>query len=141
VKKLLALTVGILLLGSCALGTWDDANGRGLFPYWQSGGNWFTLLTFVNGSEETDDQIYLRFIDVHGSSGSYTTNTYSIRSREMLIFSTTPAVPMFIPVTAGYGYVMFRVQGAGFIQAYCVIYNQVTGSGYTVPAYHQERGF
>ena len=65
-RKLLALAVGILLLGSCALATWDDANGRGLIPYWQAGGNWYTLLTFVNTSEETDDVIYIRFRDVHG---------------------------------------------------------------------------
>ena len=65
-KKLLTLTVGILLLGSCALATWSDANGQGLFPYWQTGGNWYTLLTFVNTSEETGDVIYIRFLPVHG---------------------------------------------------------------------------
>ena len=140
-KKLLALTVGILLLGSCALATWDDANGRGLFPYWQTGGNWFTLLTFVNTSEETDDVIYIRLRDVHGSPCSDTSNNYSIRQREMLIVSTTASVPIWYPVTAGYGFTEFRAQDGGFIQAFCVIYNQVKGTGYTVPAYHQERGF
>ena len=66
---------------------------------------------------------------------------WGIRNGEMLVFSTTPSVPMYIPVTAGYGYIEFRAQGGGFIQTFCVVYNQVNGSGYTVPAYHQERGF
>ena len=140
-KKLLVLTVGISLLGSCALATWDDANGRGLIPYWQTGGNWYTLLTLVNGSEETGDVIYIRFLPVHGSACSDTSLNYSIRQGEMLIFSTTAQVPTWIPVTAGYGYIVFRVQGGGFIQAFCVIYNQVNGSGYIVPAHHQDAGF
>ena len=140
-KKLLTLTAGILFLGSCALATWDDANGRGLIPYWQTGGNWFTLLTFVNGSEETGDVIYIRPIDVHGSGCIDTSLSYSIRQREMLIFSTTAGVPTWIPVTAGYGHIKFRVQDGGFIHAYCVIYNQVNGTGYIVPAYHQDAGF
>jgi len=142
VKKLLTLTVGILLLGACALATWDDAVGQGLFPYQQTGGNWYTLMTFVNTSEDTDDMIYVRFCPVHGSWCSDTTNdAYAIRQREMLIFSSSPSVPLWIPVTEGYGYIAFRAQGGGFIQTFCVIYNQATGSGYTVPAYHQERGF
>ena len=136
------MTVGILLLGSCALAAWDDANGRGLFPYWQTGNNWYTMLTFVNTSEETGDVIYLRFRDVHdGWDDDTTADTHSIRQREMLIFSTTPTVPMWIPTTAGYGYIQFRVQGGGFIQAFCVVYNSVTGSGYLVPPYHQDAGF
>jgi len=142
VKKLLTLTVGILLLGSCSLATWGDANGRGIFPYWQTGSLWYTLLTFVNTSEETDDVIYIRFWDVHGSWCSDTTaDTFSIRQREMLIFSTTPAVPIWYPTTAGYGFTEFRAQGGGFIQAFCVIYYSVTGTGYIVPAYHQDAGF
>ena len=141
-KKLLALAVGILLLGSCALANWDDANGRGLIPYWLTGGNWYTLLTLVNGSEETSDVIYIRFTEMHGSSmGDTTGNVYSIRQREMLVFSTTAAVPTWIPTSGGYGYIEFRVQGGGFIHAYCVIYNQVNGTGYVVPAYHQDEGF
>jgi ABC-type glycerol-3-phosphate transport system permease component len=59
----------------------------------------------------------------------------------MLIFSTTAMVPTWIPVSAGYGWIRFRVQGGGFIQAFCVIYNQVSGTGYTIPAYHQDTGF
>ena len=136
-KKLLTLTVGILLLGSCALATWDDANGRGLIPYWQTGGNWYTMLTFVNTSEETGDVIYIRF----ALFSDATSDAYSIRQGEMLVFSTTPMVPTWIPVSAGYGYVRFRVQGGGCIQTLCVIYNQVSGTGYTIPAYHQDAGF
>jgi len=140
--KIVATVMAVFLaIGACALATWSDANGRGLIPYYLTGGDWYTLLTFVNGSEETSDQIYIRFIDVHGSSGSYTTCNYSIRQGEMLIFSTIPSVPLYIPVSAGYGYIMFRAQGGGFIHAYCVIYNQVNGSGYVVPAYHQDAGF
>ena len=59
----------------------------------------------------------------------------------MLVFSTTASVPMYIPVSAGYGYIEFRVQGGGFIQTFCVVCNQVTGAGYIVPAYHQDSGF
>jgi hypothetical protein len=141
-KKLLILTVGLLLIGSMAFASWDDAAGKALSPYWQNGGNWYTLLTFVNGSESTGDVIYVRFFDVHGNACSDTTGgTYSIRQGEMLIFSTSPAVPTFIPVSAGYGYVCFRTQDGGYIHAYNVIYNQVTGSGYVVPWYNQDSGF
>ena len=140
-KKLLVLTVGISLLGSCALATWSDANGRGLIPYYLTGGDWYTVLTIVNGSEETSDQIYIRFLPVHGDGFGDLSMSYSIRQQEMLIFSTTPAVPMYIPVSAGFGYIQFRVQGGGFVQAFCAIHNPVTGRGYIVPAYHQDAGF
>ena len=142
IRKLLSLAVGLLVVGGCALADWYDSNGRGLFPYWQTGGDWYTLLTFVNTSEETDDVIYIWFSDVHGERFSDAPlPTFSIRHSGMLIVSTTPAVPNWIPVTSGYGYIVFRVQGGGFIQTFCVIHNQVTGTGYTVPAYHQEAGF
>ncbi|MBN1591747.1 MAG: hypothetical protein JW941_00700, partial [Candidatus Coatesbacteria bacterium] len=62
-KKLFVLTVGLLLLGSMAFADWDSANGHGLFPYWQTGENWYTLLIFVNGSEETGDVLNIRFFD------------------------------------------------------------------------------
>ena len=141
-KKLLVLTVGLLLLGSMAFADWDDAVGRGLFPYWQTGGDWYTLLTFVNGSEETNDVLHIRFCDVHGNFCSDTTaDMFAIRFREMLLFSTTPAVPSWIPTSADFGYLKFRTVDGGFIQAYCVIYNQVTGSGYVVPACNQDAGF
>ena len=142
VRSLTALTVALLLVSGCLLADWDTAAGRGLFPYWQTGSNWFTLLTFVNTSEETSDVIYICLIDIHGESGiPPAIPVFPIRQREMLIFSTVPSVPIWIPVTAGYGYVAFRVQGGGFIQALCFICNLVTGSGYIVPAYHQDSGF
>ena len=140
-KKLLALAVGILLSGSCALASWDDANGRGLIPLWETGGDWYTVLTLVNGSEETSDVIYVRFYQPQSESCIDLGNTYSIRQGEMLIFSTTPSVPTWIPVSGRYGYTEFRAEGGGFIQAFCVIYNQVSRTGYVVPVYHQDAGF
>ncbi|MBN2207686.1 MAG: hypothetical protein JW759_00080 [Candidatus Coatesbacteria bacterium] len=141
-KKLLVLTVGLLLLGSMAFATWDDAAGHALCPYWQTGGNWYTLVTVVNGSEETQDVLYVRFFDVHGNPCSDVTgNMYSIRQKEMLIFSTTASVPTWIPVSAGFGYLMFRAQDGGYIHPYTVIYNQVNGTGYVVPWYRQDAGF
>ena len=141
-KKLFVLTVGLLLVGSLAFAQWDDANSRGLFPFWQTGGSWYTLLVFVNGSEETTDVLYLRFCDTHGNWCSDTTSDmHSIRYREQLVFSTTPTIPTWIPTTAPTGYAMFRVEGGGFIHPYSVIYNDTTGAGYVVPAYNQDTGF
>ena len=141
-KKLFVLTVGLLLLGSMAFADWGDAVGRGIFPYWQTGGDWYTLLSFVNGSEETNDVIHIRFFDVHGNPCSDTTaDMYSIRAGEMQLYSTTPPVPHWIPTSADFGYILFRTTDGGFIHAYCVIYNQVTGSGYVVPSFGQDSGF
>ena len=141
-KKLFVLTVGLLLLGSMAFADWDDAAGRGLCPYWQSGGDWYTLMSFVNGSEETGDTIHVRFCDANGHWCSDTTgDMFAIRQGEMLMFSTTPSVPTWVPVTAGFGYVEFRAVEGGYIHPYTVIYNQVTGSGYVVPWYNQDAGF
>lgn len=66
---------------------------------------------------------------------------HTIRYREQLVFSTTPQVPLWIPTTSSTGYVMFRFENGGMIHPYCVIYNGRTGSGYVVPAYHQDEGF
>ena len=142
-KKIIALGVALTLAGGWALAVdWDDATGRGMFPYWQTGGGWYTIVAFVNGSEETSDVIHIRFYPHRGCPCSdTTTDMYSIRAGEMLIFSTTPNVPTWIPVTAGFGYVLFRTDNGGFIQAYCVIYNGMTGSGYVVPALPQDHGF
>ena len=141
-KTIVAFAVAFLVVGGCALADWDDAKGRGLIPYWQTGGDWYTLLSVVNGSEETNDVIHIRFEVIHGSACSDTTaDMYSIRAGEMLLFSTTPPVPHWIPTASDCGYIMFRTVGGGFIHVYCVIYNQVTGSGYVVPAQHQDRGF
>jgi len=142
-QKIIALGVALMLVGGWALAVdWGDAKGRGMFPYWQTGGGWYTLLFFVNGSEETSDVIHLRFIAMHGSDCSDTTgDMFSIRAGEMFMFSTIASVPTWVPVTAGYGYILFRVDNGGFIQAYCVIYNGMTGTGYTVPAVPQDHGF
>jgi len=140
VRRLTALTVGLVLVGSWALADWDTAVGRGLIPYWQTGGNWYTMLTFVNTSEETNDLIYISFEDVHGGVW-YPPGPSTIRHGEMLIFSTTPEVPIWIPVTAGYGWIRFRVEHGGFIQPFCLISNRANCSGYIVPAYHQDSGF
>ena len=142
-KKLFALAVGLLLLGTVAFAVdWDDTAGRGMFPYWQTGSGWYTLLIFVNGSEETGDVIHIRFCDVHGNWCSDTIgDMYSIRHREQLMFSTSASVPTWIPVTAGYGYVLFRTDTGGYIQGYCVIYNGMTGTGYVVSTCDQNAGF
>jgi len=142
-RRIIALGMALVLVGGWAMAVdWDDTKGRGMFPYWQTGGGWYTILVFVNGSEETSDVIHIRFIDIYGCPCTdTTTDMYSIRAGEMLIFSTTPNVPTFIPVTAGFGYVLFRTDNGGFIQAFCAIYNGMTGSGYVVQAVHQDHGF
>ncbi|HUT05039.1 MAG TPA: hypothetical protein VM163_14250 [bacterium] len=142
-KKLFVLAVGLLLLGTVAFATdWGDTAGHGMFPYWQTGTGWYTLLIFVNGSEETPDVIHVRFFDMHGNPCSSTmADMFSIRQGEQLMFSTTGAVPTFIPVTAGYGYVLFRTDTGGYIQGYCVIYNGTTGTGYVVSCRDQKAGF
>ena len=141
-KKLLVLTVGLILVSGLAFATWEDATVRGLFPYFQSGGDWYTLVIFVNGSEETPDVVHLRFCDTHGNFCSDTiADMYSIRQGEQLIASTAMSVGTWIPVTSGFGYTKFRVAEGGFIHPYSVIYNALTGSGYVVPAFYQESGF
>ena len=129
------------LCGSSKGKGWDDAGQRGLFPFWQSGGDWYTLLVFVNGSEETDDVLYVRLLDQHGSPCSDTETVYGIRNEEMLTFSTWPQVPVWIPVTASHGYIKWRAESGGCICPYCAIYNVVTETGFTVPAYDQDHGF
>ena len=86
--------------------------------------------------------LHIRFCDVHGNwCSDIMADMYSIRHREMLLFSTTPAVPHWIPTTTDFGYLKFRTDDGGFIHAYCVIYNQMTGSGFVVPAMRQDSGF
>ena len=60
----LALTLALASLECEA--TWDQAKTKGIFPYRQHGGDWFTLFAFVNGSEETSDVLYIRLRDEHG---------------------------------------------------------------------------
>ena len=140
-KGLFAVAVGLMVVGGAALATWDEANVRGLFPYFQSGGDWFTALIFVNASEETSDVVHIRFYDWRSGCSDTISDAYHIRQREQLIVSSAPGVGTWIPTTCGYGYVLFRVVDGGFIHAYCVIYNRMTGCGYIVPAYRQDHGF
>ena len=141
-KKILVLTVGLLLLGSLAFADWEGAGGKGIFPYWQSGGNWYSLLVFVNGSEETSDVLYLRFVDTHGNWCSDTVgDMFNIGPKMQLMFSTVATVPTWIPTTAGFGSAMFRVENGGYVHPYLVIYNEMSTTGYPVPAYHQDGGY
>jgi len=135
-KRALASTVVFLALCSCALATWDDALGRSGFAYWQTGSNWVTIISVVNGSEVNGETIYIRFYDTHGNPCSDTTeDTFTIRAGEMLTFSTHSYIPTWIPTTAGYGYVLFRVEDGGPVHAYCVTLNLVNWSGYAIPAF------
>ncbi|HUT02332.1 MAG TPA: hypothetical protein VM163_00375 [bacterium] len=142
-KEIIVLGVVLMLVGGWALAVdWGDTTGRGMFPYWQTGSGWYTIVVFVNGSEETSDVIHLRFRSMHDSACSSTmADMFSIRAGEMLMFSTSGSVPIFIPVTAGYGYILFRVDNGEPIQGYCVVYNGMTGTGYVVPAVPQDHGF
>jgi len=136
-KRLLLLTVGLTLVCGVAFGAWDDAPYRSAFPYFQTGGNWYTLLVFVNASEQTDNVLYIRFCDAHGNFCSDTTgDAYTIRANEQLVFSTVNGVGMWIPTTSNYGYVKFRSDGdsGDMILPFAVIYNGVTGAGYVVPS-------
>ena len=138
-KRLFALTVGLMLVSAVAFGTWDQAQNRFAFPYFQTGSNWYTLLVFVNGWEATDDVLYVRFCDTHGNFCSDTTrDTYSIRANEQLMFSTVNGVGTWIPTTSSYGYVKFRSDGSPLggdnILALAVIYNGATGAGYVIPS-------
>ena len=121
--------------------TWDDAKTKGIFPYWQSGGDWFTVFVFVNGSQETADTVYIRPLGKHSTTSSHSTPTCQIRPDEQLICSTTAVVPTWIPVTASCGYALFRADQGEPIHAYCVVYNRVMTTGYVVPAYNQDHGF
>ena len=136
----IAISLFLALISLECEATWDDAEVRGIIPYWQSGGDWFTLLAFVNGSEETSDMLHIRLYDGHSPCGD-SCAVRAIRPQEMLTFSTTAAIPTWIPVTAGYGWILFRAQDGGFIHPYCVVYNRATGTGYVVPAYNQDDGF
>ena len=140
-KKLLVVTAGLILLGDMAFATWDDAASRGLFPYFQAGGDWLTLLVFVNGSEETDDVIYICTQDEHAGWADVVADTCSISPNQMLLFCTAMGIGRWIPTVSGFGYVKFRCEHGGFIHPYCVILNRLTWKGYVVPAYRQDHGF
>jgi len=144
-KKLVLLALlalAVLMLHSTSLATWDNAKGRGIASYWQSVDVWYTLIAFVNGSEDDYETIYVRFCDVHGNFCSDThVDTFSIRPGEQLIVSTKPGVGYAMIISASYGYIQFRADEGGHIHAYPLIYNQLTGGGFVVPTYNQDFGF
>lgn len=141
-KRLILLVLPLILLAGVSFATWDDANGRGLIPYWQSVDAWYTLVVVVNGSEDNYDSLYIRFCDVHGNFCSdQLVAIFSIKPGEQQTFSTYQGVGHWLPVTAIFGYIKFRVQDGGYIQVYTVIYNQLSAGGFVVPAFEQDHGF
>ena len=135
-------TFALLSLAAASFADWDDAYGRGLIPFWVNYADYYTLLVFVNGHEETSDVIYIRFCDEHGNWCSDTTaDAWSIRIKEMRRFSTTQKVPIWIPTTASYGYVKFRTDYGGYIHAWALIMNEISGAAMVVPAYDPDNGF
>ena len=141
-KKLVLLVLAVLMLHAVSLATWEDANSRGLGVYWQSGDVWFTMVVFVNGSEEDYDTIYVRFCDRYGNFCSDAhTDMFGIRPGELLIISTKSGVGYFMPLSAPFGYIKFRVEDGGYIHSYALIYNELTGGGFVVPTYNQDVGF
>ncbi|MBN1591686.1 MAG: hypothetical protein JW941_00395 [Candidatus Coatesbacteria bacterium] len=137
----LSLAVAILVVAHTAFADWDSAVRRGIIPYWQTGENWYTLLIFVNGSDESGDVISVRFKDSMSGCSNTTSDMFSIRHGEMLLFSTTPTVPTWIPTTASYGYILFRLDDGMPVNVYCIVYNRATGTGAVMPVYDQDRGF
>ena len=122
--------------------TWDEASSRGIFPFWLSDGDWYTLLVFVNGNEETQDLLYVRFYTSDGHCCSDTSAAWGFRLREQLLFSTKPGLDAtYLEPTAEFGYVKFRLQDGAYVQAYELICNKVMMTAVPVPAYDQEDGF
>lgn len=148
-KHAALVVVGLLLLSSFSFAQWEDAPARGLIPFWMNGGGFYTLLVFVNSSEEGNSIISLRFCDTRGEFCSDTTfDMHSIRYREQIVFSTNPRVPLYIPVSANMGYVLFRAEGCygymqsgGIVQAYALIVNEILGTCIPVPVCWQDCGF
>ncbi|MCD6328403.1 hypothetical protein J7M28_12750 [bacterium] len=141
---LVALFIVLLALTSCVQARWEEWEGRGLFPFFYNAGSWYTLLCFVNAREDSSDIIRIRFFSPDGSECSDSTeDMWSLRDREMRWFSTSPEHRYhFIPTTSNFGYVKFRTYEAnGLVHAYCLIFNQATSTGFTVPAFRQSEGF
>ncbi|MBN1591685.1 MAG: hypothetical protein JW941_00390 [Candidatus Coatesbacteria bacterium] len=141
-RRAFAAAISLLLLAGPALAGWDNAHSRCIFPFWFSGGDWYTCLVFVNGSDETSDTIYIRFFSPQGALLSDPEQDgYSIRQQEQLLFSTIPSVPTWIPTAPGMGYAVFRVQRGGYIFPCCMVYSQATTTNLVVPAYWVDEGF
>ena len=132
----------LLMLSFNASAGWDDAKGRGIFPYWQAWYGCQTVFIFVNGSEDTEETIYIELRGMYSSFNTPERREFTLPPAEMLILSTSPNVGEWVPVRFGFGYAAFRCQhGGGFIYPFCAVVNFVTGTGYTVPAYHEDEGF
>ncbi len=141
-KRLLLLVLAVLMLYSVSFATWEDANGKGLVPYWQSIDMWYTMLVFVNGSEDEYDTVYVRFCDVHGNFCSDThADMFSIRPGEQLIVSTKPGVGYAMLLSSSWGYIKLRFEQGGNVHPYALIYNQLSGGGFVVPVFSQDYGF
>lgn len=145
--RLFVIALALLILTGASLADWDDAAGRGLIPFWINTPTHYTVLVFINGSEEYHDVLHLRFCNTEGDFCSDTTSDmFSIRDDEMLMFSTREnPPPLFncthIHVTAPHGYAMFRPLSGGFIHAFAFIVNEITGQLVTVPVHYQDSGF
>ena len=146
--RLCILILALVILTGASLADWDDTMGRGLIPFWINTPTYYTMIVFINGSEENSDALHLRFCDTEGEFCSDTTgDMFAIRQGEMLMFSTSANPPSLfdycrhMPVSAPHGYAMFRTVDGGFIHAFAFIVNQITGRLVTVPIYDQDEGF
>ena len=141
-RKIALCTFALLFMSAVLPADWDDTCGRGLIPFWVNAGDFYTLLVFVNADECTGDTIHIRFCNHNGHFCSDTTaDMFGLRHREMLVFSTTPKVPTWIPTTASYGYAKFRTVYGGYIHAWALICNELSGATMVVPTYDQDTGF
>jgi len=66
---------------------------------------------------------------------------FSIRPGEQETFCTFQGVGHWLSVSAIFGYIKFRLDDGGHIQAYTVIYNQISAGGFVVPPLDQDHGF
>ena len=145
--RLSVITLAIVTLSGPSLADWDDACGRGLIPFWINTPTHYTMLVFVNGSEDYSDVVHLRFCDTEGDFCSDTTrDMYAIRWNGMLMFSTRENPPSLfncrhVPVSAPHGYAMFRTVDCGFIHIFAFVVNEITGRLVTLPVYDQDTGF
>jgi len=144
--RVVAFVAGaMLLLYSFAHADWYSAKTHGVFPYWQTGGVWLTIMVFVNCSDETSDTVYVRMLDSGGGGpGGFPLppTVVEIAPGEMRVFSTSPSVPLWIPVMSGYGYTLFAIEHGSPVAAFsaCVSLSP-EGPGYVVPAYNLDEGF
>lgn len=141
-KKLVLLTAALILVSGAAFATWEDAASWGIVPFWQADDAWYTLLIFVNGSEDDYDTVYVRFCDVHGNYCSdLHADMFGLRPGEHIMICTRLGIGYGMLISAGSGYLKYRLENGAPVHAYALIYNQVTQTGCTVPAFNQKDGF